>query len=41
MSKFLIQAIVVLALVGPGGQFVRADEGSSKSHHQHLQVVVS
>lgn len=40
MSKFLIQAIVVMALVGSGGQFVRADEGSSKSHHQHLQGVV-
>ncbi len=40
MSKFLIQAIVVVALVGPGGQFVRGDEGSSKSHHQHLQGVV-
>lgn len=40
MSKFLIQAIVVVALVGSGGQFVRGDEGSSKSHHQHLQGVV-
>ena len=31
MSKFLIQAIVVVALVGSGGQFVRGDEAPAKA----------
>lgn len=40
MSKLLVQAVVVLALVGSSGQFAGADQGSSASHHQHLQGVV-
>ncbi len=40
MSKFFIHALIVLAVVGSSGQFAGADEGSAKSHHQHLQGVV-
>ncbi|MCS6297837.1 MAG: hypothetical protein H8K09_16510 [Nitrospira sp.] len=40
MSKFLIRAIVVLAVVGFSDQFAVADGGSANSHHQHLQGVV-
>ncbi len=40
MSKFLLHAIVALALIASIGQFAGADETSSKSHHQHLPGVV-
>lgn len=40
MYKFFLHTVVVLALVGSSGLIAGADEGSSKSHHQHLQGVV-
>ncbi len=40
MSKFFLHAVIAMALVGSSSQFTGADEGSRKSHHQHLQGVV-